>query len=100
VSSGGGSQVRWVGNEIFYISGDGFLTSVSALPSDGGRDLVLGAGRQRLFPLAVESTIEGGIQHTYAVFPDGQRFIVSTYLELPADALTLLLHRPRGGDNR
>jgi Tol biopolymer transport system component len=99
VSSGGGSQVRWVGNEIFYISRDGFLTSVSAVRSDDGRDLALGAARERLFPLDVESTIEGGIQHTYAVFPDGRRFIVSTYLELPAGALTLL-HRPRGGEKR
>jgi WD40 repeat protein len=100
VSSGGGSQVRWVGNEIFYISADGFLTSVSAVASADGGDLVLGTDRRRLFPAAVESTVDGGIQHTYAVFPDAQRFIISTYLELPADGLTLILNRPRGRTDR
>jgi Tol biopolymer transport system component len=100
VSAGGGSQVRWVGNEIFYVSANGFLTSVSAVPGADGRDLVLGTDRRPLFPAAVESNVDGGIQHTYAVFPDGQRFILSTYVESPGAALALILNRPRGPSSR
>jgi serine/threonine protein kinase len=91
VSKDGGSQVRWQGDEIFYVAPDGRVMHVSAISTPGG-GLKLGAP-SALFAAPIDSTIQGGIAHTYAVFSDGQRFLLSTYRELSGQALTLILDR-------
>jgi eukaryotic-like serine/threonine-protein kinase len=95
VSNAGGSQVRWSadGAEIFFVAADGALVSVPARvrPADG--DLELGSPVP-LFMTRVESGVQGGIVHTYAVTRDRQRFVMSTFTEQPASPLTLILNRP------
>jgi len=88
VTSGGGTQPRWEGDEIFYVSADGYLTAVRAVPADG-QDIHLGPP-ERLFAAQIESTVQGGIGHAYAVFPGGKEFLLSTFTELPAQPLRLI----------
>jgi hypothetical protein len=57
-----------------------------------GEQLELGTAT-RLFETGVESTIEGGIAHGFAVAADGQRFLMNTLAEQPASSATLILNR-------
>ena len=82
----GGSQPRWEGDEIFYISPDGYLNAVRAVPSADGREIKLDKPKQ-LFRPQIESTVQGAIGHAYAVFPGGKQFLLSTFTELPAGSL-------------
>ena len=75
VSVGGGSQPRWEGHEIFYVAADGYLTAVRAVPSADGQNIELASSPDRLFPAPVESSVQGGIAYTYAVFRDGRQFL-------------------------
>jgi serine/threonine protein kinase len=91
VSAGGGSQVRWVGDEIFYISSGGDLVAVRAMPTLAGR-IALGE-RVSLFRAPIDHTVQGGVTHMYAVAADAQRFLMIKPIELPSQPLTLILHR-------
>jgi serine/threonine protein kinase/Tol biopolymer transport system component len=91
VSAGGGSQIRWVGDEIFYISGAGDLVSVRTMPTTMG-GIALGE-RNSLFRAPLDHTVQGGVTRMYAVSADAQQFLIITPIELPSQALTLILHR-------
>jgi hypothetical protein len=97
VSSSGGSQPQWRadGREIFYIAPDGALMAMPAARSDNGLRLELGAPT-RLFQAAVEGTVQGGITHAYAPSADGQRFLMTTFIEQVSAPLTIVLNRPGG----
>ncbi len=91
VSVSGGSQVRWVGDEIFYVSSDGNLVSVRSARTPAG-GIALGE-RVALFRAPVDHTVQGGLTHMYAVAADAQRFLMIKPIELPGQPLTLILHR-------
>ena len=40
-----------------------------------------------MFQAQIESTVQGGIGHTYAVFPGAKEFLLNTFTELPAKPL-------------
>lgn len=60
---------------------------------------MLQSGTKRgLFPVAlfvtrIESTIQGGITHQYAVSADGQRFLMNTFTQQAGSPITLILNR-------
>jgi dipeptidyl aminopeptidase/acylaminoacyl peptidase len=97
VSSSGGSQPQWRadGREIFYIAPDGALMAVPVARPGNGLRLELGPPT-RLFQAAVEGTVQGGITHAYAPSADGQRFLMTTFIELVSAPLTIVLNRPVG----
>jgi serine/threonine protein kinase/Tol biopolymer transport system component len=76
VSVGGGQMAVWnrSGSELFYLSKDGMLMSVSLKLSPGR---IEAGDPQPLFPLRVD--ISGELTwnaRPYDVFPDGQKFLV------------------------
>jgi eukaryotic-like serine/threonine-protein kinase len=89
VSKDGGQQPRWSpdGNEIFYIAADGRLVSVS-LRFSSDRRAVEPAAPVPLFQSRVGT---GGSNPDYVVAPDGQRFLMNTFVEQTATPLTLIL---------
>ena len=93
VSTGGGSQMRWRadGRELFYVAADGKLMAVPVQFPSAGKSLDLGDPTP-LFATRIESTVQGGIAHAYAVTADGQRFLMSTFTEQTAP-MTLILNR-------
>jgi Tol biopolymer transport system component len=93
VSTGGGSQVRWRadGRELFYVAADGWLMAVPVGLPTGGQNIELGSPAP-LFLTRVESTVQGGITHTYTVSADGQRFLMSTFTERTGTPITLILN--------
>jgi hypothetical protein len=99
VSTTGGAQPRWRADdrEIFYIAADGYLMAVSVRPPNSdqstvGHRIELGAP-VRLFQTRVESTVQGGITHSYVASQDGQRFLMTTFIEQVGRPLTLVLNR-------
>jgi Tol biopolymer transport system component len=74
VSSGGGTQPRWRGDEkeLFYYSADGSLMAVSIDTRSGFKAAV----PQRLFACELRTARED--MHEYDVSPDGQRFLINT----------------------
>jgi len=95
VSTGGGSQGLWRadGREFFYISTDGQLMAVPVRPRNAGA-IEFGTPA-RLFPIRVESMPQGGVSHQYVPSADGQRFLMSAFVEQQAVPLTLILNHPR-----
>ena len=93
VSTGGGSQVRWRadGRELYYVAADGWLMAVPVRLPAGGQNIELGSPAP-LFLTRVESTVQGGITHTYTVSADGQRFLMSTFTERTGTPITLILN--------
>ena len=97
VSSGGGSQPRWRRNsaggewELFYLSADRRLMSARVLAAKG-QDISIARPRE-LFSIPVSSTVQGGTFFEYDVSPDGQRFLVSAFVERPAAPISLILDR-------
>ena len=77
ISNNGGAQVRWRadGRELFYIAAEGRMMAVSIRYSSDGRALESGAP-QTLF--ATRSASPTANKQTYAVSPDGQRFLMLT----------------------
>jgi hypothetical protein len=61
------------------------------LPSDGQRIKL--RAPTRLFQARVEGTVQGGITHTYIASEDGQRFLMTTFIEQAGTPLTLVLNR-------
>ena len=93
VSTSGGSQMRWRadGRELFYVAADGRLMSVPVDLPSAGATIELGSPTA-LFATRIESSVQGGIAHAYAVTADGQRFLMSTYTEQVAP-IALILNR-------
>ncbi len=91
ISSGGGLQPRWRGNdrELFYISLDGKVISVPVKPGPGfdpGAPVVLFQADQKQ-PVATSE------QMLYDVTKDGQRFIINTQIRNGASQpMSVLLH--------
>ena len=65
-----------------------------AVPSADGNTIAL-SRPDRLFYAQVESLLQGAIGHTYVVFPGGRQFLLSTFTELPPQALKLIRNIPR-----
>jgi Tol biopolymer transport system component len=88
VSSGGGTQPRWRrdGKELFYVSADGQLTSVMITAGPDGVEV---SRQNRLFPLRTV-----GEDYTYAVSPDGRRFLVNTIVRDSARPVVVVLNWP------
>ena len=93
VSTGGGLQMRWRadGRELFYVAADGKLMAVPVQLHSAAQRIDLGDPTP-LFATRIESTVQGGIAHAYAVTADGQRFLMSTFTEQTAP-MTLILNR-------
>ena len=93
VSNTGGSQPRWRadGREVYYVAPDGYLMSVAMTHSADSR-VDIGTPT-RLFQAPVEGSVQGGIAHTYTPSLDGQRFLMTTFVEQPSAPLTVLLHQ-------
>jgi hypothetical protein len=79
ISTSGGSQPRWRGdgNEIFYVAPDGRLMAADV--KENGSSLEVG----RVQPLfgGVPTLVTSA---AYDVSLDGQRFVVTTWVEPPA----------------
>jgi len=91
ISSGGGSQPRWRGDEkeLFYYAGDGTIMSVSI---EAGAEFTAGIP-QRLFACELRPTRED--LREYDVSPDGQRFLVNTTAGRPRSLpLTVVVGPP------
>jgi Tol biopolymer transport system component len=93
VSSAGGSQMRWSadGKELFYVAADGRLMAVPVRPPAAGQPIGI-ESPVPLFATRIESIVQGGITHAYAVSADGRRFLMSTYTEQMAP-IALILNR-------
>lgn len=94
VSIGGGAQPRWSpgGDELFYMSLNGDLMSVPVtLPQSPDGDFVIGEPAV-LFRTRIVSVVQQ-FRQQYAVFPDGNEFLMSV---LPEDrdmpAITVILN--------
>ena len=93
VSPAGGSQMRWRadGKELFYVAADGRLMSVAVQLPSAGQPIGLGSPVP-LFATRIESIVQGGIAHAYAVTADGKRFLMSTFTEQTAP-IALIVNR-------
>jgi Tol biopolymer transport system component len=87
ISNEGGAQARWRpdGKELFYISGDKKLMSVSIDTSHG--TLVAGVPRMLFQTRIIAPRI---VLFQYAVAPDGQRFLINSLPAVGATPLTIL----------
>lgn len=71
VSSGGGVQPAWAGNELFYATPDRRIMSVAVTAQP-----VLNAGTRQVV-LDAAAFVFGILSRTYDVSPDGTRFLFS-----------------------
>ena len=89
VSTAGGTQPRWGpdGRELFYLSPDGRLMTVSVQAGD-----TFNADAPR--PLFATRLNTRGLRQTYAVSPDGQRFLLVLPTDVGVSTLTVVLNWP------
>ena len=89
VSTAGGTQPRWGpdGRELFYLSPDGRLMTVSVQAGD-----TFNADAPR--PLFATRLDTRGLRQTYAVSPDGQRFLLVLPTDVGVSTLTVVLNWP------
>ena len=89
VSVGGGVLPQWApsGHELFYVSADSTLMSVTL---GTGRGSIEPSAPESLFPLSVIDTDVS----PYDVAPDGQRFLVLKTVEHAAQPLTVIVNWP------
>ena len=89
VSTGGGTQPRWRpdGRELFYLAPDGKMMSVSIRGNDG---LETDAPRL-LFNTPLDPR---ALRQSYAVSPDGQRFLLPMPSASSSSTLTVVLNWP------
>ena len=89
VSTTGGIQPRWGadGRELFYLAPDGTLMTVSVR---AGETLTTDAPR----PLFGTRLDFGSLRQTYAVSPDGQRFLLLQPTGSGTPMLTVVLNWP------
>jgi Tol biopolymer transport system component len=78
VSNGGGDQPRWRGDgkELFYLAADG---KIMAVPVKEGANFNFGAPAV-LFQANQRALVATSEQVEYDVSPDGQRFLINTYV--------------------
>jgi hypothetical protein len=91
VSPAGGSWPRWRrdGNEIVYLAPDNTLTSANVRSE--GSDLVVGSVRP-LFTVRLRPLVRLDA-FPYDISPDGQRFLVNSFVEETAStAITLMVN--------
>jgi len=89
VSSDGGTHPLWNGNNLFYISTDGFLISVRVEFTRGSDVVKIGAAR-KLFFAGVGSLRE--LSMPYAVSSDGKRFLIDTVSTEDVSPITVVLN--------
>jgi Tol biopolymer transport system component len=96
VSTTGGLQPRWNpdGKELFYVSPDARLTSVSLRFGEDARSIEP-ASPVSLFPTRINGFPSGGSVVEYDVSGDGRRFLMNTLVEQTASPITLILNRSR-----
>jgi Tol biopolymer transport system component len=90
VSTAGGTQPRWMqdGTEIFYLAPDDKL--MTAAVNGRGSAFEVAAVRPMF-----QARARLGQRYSYAVSPDGQRFLVNTLAEQPGAApITLVVNWP------
>ena len=89
VSTTGGTQPRWGpdGRELFYLAPDGKLMTVSVRADD-----TFNADAPR--PLFATQLDTRSLRQTYAVFPDGQRFLLLQPTGSGVSMLTVALNWP------
>jgi len=89
ISTGGGVLPQWGagGRELFYVSPDSMLMSVSLKPVTGS---LYPSAPHALFPLLVIDTEVS----PYDASPDGQRFLVLEAAEHAAQPLTVIVNWP------
>lgn len=96
VSIGGGVQPRWGpgGDELFYIALNGDLTSVPIeLPASGEGEIGIGEPVP-LFRTRIVAVVQQ-FRQQYAVFPDGQEFLMSVLPdENDMPPLTVIMNWP------
>jgi eukaryotic-like serine/threonine-protein kinase len=89
VSTGGGTQPRWRrdGRELFYLAPDGKMMSVSIR----GNDTLETDAPRPMFNTPLDSR---ALRQTYAVAPDGQRFLLQMPSASSSSTLTVVLNWP------
>ena len=89
VSTGGGTQPRWRpdGRELFYLAPDGKMMSVAIR----GNDTLETDAPRPMFNTPLDS---GALRQTYAVSPDGQRFLFQMPSASSSSTLTVVLNWP------
>ena len=89
VSTGGGTQPRWRpdGRELFYLAPDGKMMSVSIR----GNDTLETDAPRLLFNTPLDSR---ALRQSYAVSPDGQRFLLQMPSASSSATLTVVLNWP------
>lgn len=98
VSIGGGVQPRWgpEGSELFYIALNGDMMSVPIdLPDSGEGEIGIGIGEPvPLFRTRIVAVVQQ-FRQQYAVFPDGQEFLMSVLPdENDMPPLTVIMNWP------
>ena len=95
LSTDGGAMPRWRrdGQELFYVAGDQYITSV---PIVDARTFELGRPT-RLFRtrLVVEGSESVTLASKYDVAPDGQRFLLRYPPMDPGPPITVVINWPR-----
>jgi Tol biopolymer transport system component len=89
VSTGGGTQPRWRpdGRELFYLAPDGKMMSVSIR----GNDTLETDAPRPMFNTPLDPR---ALRQTYAVSPDGQRFLLQMPSASSSSTLTVVLNWP------
>ena len=89
VSTGGGTQPRWRpdGRELFYLAPDGKMMSVAIR----GNDRLETDTPRPMFSTSLDSR---ALRQTYAVSPDGQRFLLQMPSASSSSTLTVVLNWP------
>ena len=89
VSTGGGTQPRWRpdGRELFYLAPDGKMMSVSIR----GNDTFETDAPRPMFNTPLDPR---ALRQTYAVSPDGQRFLLQMPSASSSSTLTVVLNWP------
>ena len=89
VSTGGGTQPRWRpdGRELFYLAPDGKMMSVSIR----GNDTLETDAPRPMFNTPLDSH---ALRQSYAVSPDGQRFLLQVPSASSSSTLTVVLNWP------
>ena len=99
VSADGGAQPRWQrdGRELFYITLDGQLQSVSMRFDSNGT--IQAGSPVRLFQTHVGAVVQGGSSQAYVVSRDGQRFLMNTVAEVASSSPITMILNWRGQKN-
>jgi hypothetical protein len=86
VTASGGKEPAWRrdGHELYYVAGDGMLTTVPVTFKNTSIEF---GPPQRLFPAPL-----GQFRRNYEVSRDGKRFLIATPANPGGDAITVVLN--------